>query len=56
MKSFGVGRMDHLRNSQDDLFSDDFGIKVNTLVTNLAHIFILQRILIILFKNIHLYI
>jgi hypothetical protein len=29
------------RNSQDDLFSDDFCFKINKLVCNLAHIFIL---------------
>jgi hypothetical protein len=34
---------------RDGLFSDDFGFKINT---NLAHIFILRRPLIILFKNI----
>jgi hypothetical protein len=37
---------------RDDLFSDDFGFKINTLATNLAHIFILRRPLIRLFKNI----
>jgi hypothetical protein len=35
-----------------DLFSDDFGFKINRLVCNLAHIFILRRPLIIIFKNI----
>jgi hypothetical protein len=35
-----------------DLFSDDFDFKMNTLVSNLAHIFILRRPLIILSKNI----
>jgi hypothetical protein len=44
--------IDLLRNSQDDLFSDDFGFKINKFVCNLAHIFILRRPLIILFKNI----
>jgi hypothetical protein len=37
---------------RDDLFSDDFGNKINTLVSNLAHIVILRRPLIILFKKI----
>jgi hypothetical protein len=37
---------------RDDLFSDDFGFKINTLVNNLAHIFILRRPLIILSKDI----
>jgi c-di-GMP-related signal transduction protein len=42
--------IDLLRN---ELFSDDFGFKMNTLVSNLAHIiFILRRPLIILSKNI----
>jgi hypothetical protein len=38
---------------RDDLFSDDFGFKINKLVCNLAHIFILRRPLIKLLKNRH---
>jgi hypothetical protein len=37
---------------RDDLFSDNFGFKINTLVSNLAHIFILRSPQIILFKNV----
>jgi hypothetical protein len=44
--------IDLMRNPRDDLFSDDFGIKINKVVCNLAHIFVLRRPLIILFKNI----
>jgi hypothetical protein len=36
----------------DHLFSDDFCFKINKLVCNLAHIFILRIPLIILFNNI----
>jgi hypothetical protein len=37
---------------RDDLFSDDFGFKMNTLASNFAHILILRRPLLILSKNI----
>jgi hypothetical protein len=51
---YAVGRIHQIpcEIPRDDLFSDDFGFKINTLVSNLAHIFIIRRPLIILLKNI----
>jgi hypothetical protein len=46
-----VGVLTSCEIPRDDLFWDDFGFEINTLVSNLAHLFILRRPL-ILFKNI----
>jgi hypothetical protein len=52
MQGFSVYQWTFCEIPRDDLFSDDFGFKINRLVCNHAHIFILRRPLIILFKNI----